>query len=58
MDDLQGNKVDLSEKRVDEKRVNKYASEKRVTYIGTSAKLGININEPFSEIVKQIHNKV
>ena len=51
---LVGNKVDLSNRRVTTEEATKYALEKKIIFLETSAKDSLNVNEIFSEIVKKV----
>ena len=55
---LCGNKCDLEDKRVISKEMGeKKAEENDISFIETSCKEGINIDEAFMELVKLIYNK-
>ena len=56
---LVGNKLDLSDKRViDKKNIENFAEEQNLPYIETSAKEGINIEELFNNSINQYLNGI
>lgn len=55
---LVGNKADLGERKITSEEAMEFATKNKISYIETSAKLGVNINEAFNEITKQIYAKV
>ena len=57
-----GNKCDIDEKEVDNELINNFIEDKKLKYVETSAKEGININEAFQymaeKLLKQLENHV
>lgn len=52
-----GTKADLSEIRVNDDLVRKFAEENNSIYIKTTAKIGQNIDEPFINLIERVLDK-